>query len=146
MRLVPLSLRQANEFVRYYHRHHKAATGHKFSIAVSDGVKIRGVAIVGRPVSRHADDGATLEVNRLCTDGYKNACSFLYAAAWRAAKALGFTGIITYTLPEEGGASLRAAGWRFMGPAGGGSWSRENRERSDKHPLKEKVKWEMRNA
>lgn len=87
--------------------------------------------MVGRPVSRHLDDGLTLEVNRCCTDGTKNACSALYAASWRAAKALGYRRLITYTMPEEGGASLRGAGWRLLGLRGGGSWNCESRPRVD---------------
>lgn len=82
--IVPISLKEANQFVTDHHRHHRPVTGHKFSIAVPDGVGIVGVAIVGRPVSRYLDDGWTLEVTRLCTDGAKNACSMLYAAAWRS--------------------------------------------------------------
>lgn len=91
LEIVPMTLREANAFVEQNHRHHGATVGHKFSIGLSDGEKIVGVAIVGRPVSRHLDDGWTLEVNRLCTDGTRNACSMLYAAAWRAARAMGYT-------------------------------------------------------
>lgn len=140
--LVPISLRAANEFVSKLHRHHKATAGHKFSIAVTDGENIRGVAIVGRPVSRHEDDGLTIEVNRVCTDGAANACSMLYGAARRAAKAMGYRRAITYTLPGEGGVSLKASGWKLVGLAGGGSWNREKRARVDKHPTETKWKWE----
>ena len=102
--LIPVSLSQANDFVEQHHRHHKPVRGHKFSIGcITDG-RLATVAIVGRPVSRHLDDGFTLEVNRLCSDGTKNACSFLYAAAARAAKELGYRRIITYTLDTENGA------------------------------------------
>ena len=89
LELVPISLKEANEFVKRYHRHHKPVVGHKFSVAAAVNGAVVGVAIVGRPVSRYLDDGWTLEVNRLCTDGTKNACSFLYSAAWRAAKNMG---------------------------------------------------------
>lgn len=137
--LVPLSLRAANAFVLAHHRHHGPVQGGKFSLAVAldlgDGAgpehRIVGVAIVGRPVARHLDDGWTLEITRLCTDGTSNACSKLYAAACRAALALGYTRLITYTLPAEGGASLRASGWRLIGPRGGGNWNRERRPRQD---------------
>lgn len=137
--LVPLSLRAANAFVLAHHRHHRPVQGGKFSLAValdeSDGAapehRIVGVAIVGRPVARHLDDGRTLEVTRLCTDGTPNACSKLYAAACRAARALGYNRLITYTLPAEGGASLRASGWRLLGLRGGGNWNRERRPRQD---------------
>ena len=140
--LIPVPLKEANAFVTRLHRHHKAVKGHKFSIGLSvDGV-IVGVAIVGRPVSRHLDNGATLEVNRCCTDGTKNACSWLYAKAWRATQSIGYKKLVTYTLPEEGGSSLRGAGWKCLGKAGGGSWSSEGRPRVDLHPTQEKLRWE----
>ena len=115
LRLVPITLSDANRFVEAWHRHNKPVPGHKFSIGVADdeGV-LRGVAIVGRPVARAYDDGLTLEVNRSCTDGTPNANSMLYGAAWRAAKALGYCRLITYTQAEEGGSSLRAAGWTVL--------------------------------
>jgi hypothetical protein len=90
-----------------------------------------------------SDDGWTAEVTRLCTDGTPNACSMLYRAAWRAARSLGYRRLITYTLAEEGGASLRASGFTLLGEAGGGSWSRGNRPRVDKHPTQGKLKWEL---
>lgn len=98
LNLCPISLAEANAFVAQHHRHHRPVTGHKYSIACIDGEKIVGVAIVGRPVSRYLDDGWTLEVTRLCTDGTKNACSMLYAAAWRAARAMGYKRLVTYIL------------------------------------------------
>lgn len=104
--IVPIEFAEANEFVLRHHRHHKPCVGHKFSLAVSTEkpMLIVGVAIIGRPVARMADNGWTLEVNRCCTDGTKNACSILYAAAWRVAKGMGYRKLITYTLPSEGGA------------------------------------------
>ena len=90
LELVPISLKEANAFVQRHHRHHKPVVGHKFSVAAAVNGEIVGVTIVGRPVSRYLDDGWTLEVNRLCTDGTNNACSFLYAAAWRAARNMGY--------------------------------------------------------
>lgn len=142
LEIVPCSLAEANEFVRQHHRHHKPVPGAKFSIGVADDGEIVGVAIVGRPVARMLDDGFTLEVIRTCTTGAKNANSMLYGAAWRAARAMGYRRIGTYTLPEEGGASLRAAGWRCLGEAGGGSWSRASRPRVDLHPTQVKLRWE----
>lgn len=143
LRHVRVTLADANAFVADLHRHHKPVVGHLFSIgAVKDGVLV-GVAIVGRPVARLRDDGRTAEVTRLCTDGTKNACSFLYGCAARAAFALGFTRIGTYTLPDEGGASLRATGWKLIGERGGGEWSRPSREReTGKHPTQRKLLWE----
>jgi hypothetical protein len=129
--VVPLALSEANALVETLHRHHAPVVGHKFSIGAADGEKIVGAAIVGRPVSRHLDDGWTLEVNRCVTDGTRNACSLLYGAAWRAAKAMGYRRLITYTLPVEGGASLRAAGWTVVGLRGGGNWNVSSRPRVD---------------
>ena len=143
MRLVPINFSDANEFVRRSHRHHKPMQGCKFCIAVEKDSQIVAVAIVGRPVSRMLDNGWTLEVNRLASDGSKNTCSMLYRAAWRAALALGYLRLITYTLPEEGGASLRGSGFKLLGQAGGGSWSRTTRARVDKHPLQTKLLWEV---
>lgn len=142
LEITPINLDEANAFVVLHHRHHKPMSGAKFCLAVSDESGVRGVAIVGRPVSRMLDDGWVLEVNRCCTDGARNACSMLYSAAWRAARALGYRRLITYTLPEEGGASLRGAGWRVIGMAGGGAWSRQERPRVDTHPLQTKLCWE----
>jgi len=143
LEVVPIDLDDANEFVRRFHRHHKPVVGAKFAIAVATEERgICGVAIVGRPVSRMQDDGWTLEVTRTCTDGTKNANSCLYGAAWRAARALGYRRLITYTLPTESGASLRGAGWRLIGQAGGGSWSRPSRPRMDKHPTVRKLLWQ----
>lgn len=132
LQITPINLSEANAFVTKYHRHHKPVPGSKFSIAVSDETGlVRGVAIVGRPVARNSDDGWTLEVNRCCTDGARNACSMLYGASWKAAKALGYRRLITYTLPEEGGASLRGAGWSLIGLRGGGNWNVKSRPRID---------------
>ena len=141
--VTPINLAEANAFVCEHHRHHKPVPGAKFSLAVSDSEgRVRGVVIVGRPVARMSDNGWTLEVNRCCTDGSKNACSMLYGAAWRAAKALGYKRLVTYTLPEEGGTSLRAAGWKLLGEAGGGSWNRSSRPRIDTAPTQGKLAWE----
>jgi hypothetical protein len=143
LRVTPITLTEANEFVARHHRNHKPVVGHKFSIAVSDSNDdVRGVAIVGRPVARRLDNGWTLEVNRCCTDGTKNACSMLYGAAWRAAKALGYKKLITYTLPSEGGASLRASNWKLIGEAGGGNWNVKTRPRIDTEHQQIKLKWE----
>jgi len=113
--IVPLTFRDACEFIARHHRHHKPPTGAKFCIGVVDEAKaLRGVATVGRPVARAFDDGFTAEVNRSCTDGCKNANSFLYAACWRISRDMGYRRLITYTQEGETGASLRAAGWRIV--------------------------------
>lgn len=146
--VTPIGLDEANAMVATMHRHHAPVPGCKFCVAVSDqDGKVRGVAIVGRPVARHLDDGWTLEVNRCCTDGAKNACSMLYGSAWRAAKALGYSRLITYTLPDEGGASLRAAGWKLLGSRGrpgGRNWNTPSRPRIDVDEMLrgQKLLWE----
>ena len=108
--LQPITLREANAFVAQHHRHHPPARGCVCAVAVNDGTAVRGVAIVGRPKARMLQDGFTAEVVRVATDGAHNACSMLYGACWRACRALGYRRLVTYTLPEEGGGSLRAAG------------------------------------
>jgi hypothetical protein len=132
-RLVPVSFKDACGFVEMWHRHHQAPVGHKFSIGAAVGETLVGVAMVGRPVARHFDDGLTLEVNRTATDGTANVNSLLYGAAWRAAKALGYRRLITYTQEGESGSSLRAAGWKVLAqrpPTSG--WSAPSRPREDR--------------
>lgn len=146
LRVVPCELDEANAFVKQHHRHHGTVQGHRFSLAVADEEdSVRGVAIVGRPTARLLDDGLTLEVTRLATDGCPNACSALYAAAWRAARALGYLRLVTFILDSEPGTSLAAAGWRCVGRAGGGTLDRPGcgRPRVDKHPTQGKFRWEM---
>lgn len=140
--IVPIKLSEACEFVKRHHRHHKPPVGHICSVAVAEGEKIVGVAIIGRPVSRMLDTGLIAEVTRLCTDGTKNACSMLYATAWRAARALGYKKLITYILSEESGTSLKASGWKCVGECGGGNWSCKSRPRIDMHPTQTKFRWE----
>jgi hypothetical protein len=141
--IVPLPLDEANAFVRQHHRHHQPVVGHKFSLGVADeGGAIRGVAIVGRPVARRLDNGLTLEVNRVATDGCPNACSALYGACRRATFALGYRRLITYILVSEPGTSLKAAGWKCLGERGGLRWTGERRPAVDKHPAQMKLLWE----
>ena len=142
LKLIPISLADANAFVAEHHRHHKPVRGHKFSLGCEQDGTLVGVAIVGRPVSRYLDDGTTLEVNRLCTTGERNACSFLYGAAARAAKALGYQKIITYTLDTEPGVSLRAAGWSCTGIAVGKRWTGVRCPKEDLYPAQMKLRYE----
>lgn len=143
LHVLPLPLDEANAFVVQYHRHHGTVIGHKFSLGVADDDgTVRGAAIVGRPVARRRDDGLTLEVTRLVTDGCPNACSALYAAAWRAAKALGYQRLGTYILDTEPGTSLTAAGWKCVGKTTGRSWNVPSRPRVDKTPLQGRLLWE----
>lgn len=118
LRLIPMSLKAANAFVNAHHRHHRAVTGHKFSIGCEQGGRLVGVVIAGRPVSRYLDDGVTLEVTRLCTTGEKNVCSMLYSAA------------------------ARAAGWSCTGPAGGTCWTGKRRPAVQHYPAEMKLRYE----
>lgn len=145
LKITPIHFKEACEFVSNHHRHHKKPIGHKFSISVcNEQNQIVGVCIVGRPVSRHLDNGWTLEVTRLATDGTNNACSCLYSAAWRVAKHMGYKRLITYILDTEPGTSLSAANWKCVGEAGGGSWNCKTRPRIDKHPTQKKLLFEAR--
>jgi hypothetical protein len=132
---VPMDLEGANEFIRRHHRHHQPLLFHKFSIGAAFGPDLVGVVMINRPVSRIRDNGETLEVCRLCTDGTKNACSFLYGAAARAAFALGYRRIGTYIRADELGTSLVAANWRLIGETAAETWDRPNRPRKDKTDL-----------
>lgn len=131
--LHPVTLAEAQAYIRLHHRHHTPPVGHRFSIGVADDDgTVRGVVIVGRPVARHYDDGLTAEVTRCCTDGTPHAPSMLYGAAWRAARALGYRRLITYTRGDESGSSLRGAGWSVIAerpPRPG--WSCASRPRVD---------------
>lgn len=141
LEIRPCDFQMARNFVAENHRHNKPPVGHKFSIACYDGDRLCGVAMVGRPISRYLDDGLTLEVNRCCTDGTRNACSMLYGAAWRAAKALGYKRIFTYTRQSELGASLRAAGWVCDGKAGGTHWTGQRYEQAEIALDELKLRW-----
>jgi len=141
--IVPCNQAEAKAFVKQFHRHHKPPVGSIFQLACADGDNIVGVAIVGRPVSRMLDDGWTAEVTRLATDGTKNACSKLYAACWRAARAMGYRKLVTYILENESGTSCIASGWKCVAKTQGGSWSCQSRPRVDKHPLQMKLRFEV---
>ena len=131
LHIAPVRFRAAAAFVADWHRHNGVPIGALFCLGVADdGQVLHGVAIVGRPLARMFDDGQTAEVARCCTDGTEHACSMLYGAAWRAAKAMGYTRLITYTRASEGGASLRGAGWRVTAQRRAHpGWSRPSRPR-----------------
>ncbi len=145
LRLCPLTLKQVNALIETLHRHHRPVVGHRFSIGVmdADGI-LHGGCVIGRPVSRELDQYVIAEVTRLVTDGTKNSCSMLYAAAARAAEAMGFTKIQTYILDTEPGTSLKAAGWEFEQFTAGGDWnhstSRAGTRRTDQ-PMCRKQRW-----
>lgn len=142
MKIVPLTLRQANELVGQLHRHHKPCQGHRFSIGAEKGGQLVGAAIIGRPVGRKNPQYEWCEVTRLVTDGTRNACSKLYGSAARIAREMGFTRIQTFILDEELGTSLRAAGWVFDGTSDGGDWNQPSRggRRTDQ-PQQPKQRW-----
>jgi hypothetical protein len=143
LRLVPLTLREANTFVAENHRHSHPTVGHKFSVGAAVGERLVGVAIAGRPVARGRDDGMTLEVLRVCTidNAPGNSCSLLYGACCRAGRALGYERAISYTLAIESGASLRAAGFRVLCQVPAKSWNAPSRPRQDRHRLCPRICW-----
>lgn len=141
LELVHLELAEANDFVADLHRHHKPDRGHRFSIGAVNGDILVGVAIVGRPKARGCDYKTTVEVTRLCTNGHKNACSFLYGRAARAADALGYEKIQTYILSSEPGTSLLAVGWTLEAVTAGGAWKHSSGPRANDHPLEPKQRW-----
>ena len=115
LRICPITFADACVLVAAHHRHHQPPAGHKFSIGLAKGDELVGAIIVGRPVARAFDDGLTLEATRsVVVDDTPNGNSMLYGAAWRAAKALGYRRLVTYTQDGESGSSLRAAGWRVV--------------------------------
>lgn len=142
MNIAPITLKQANAFVGDNHRHHKPTIGHKWSIGLVKDDQLIGVAIIGRPVSRHSDNGFTAEVTRLCTNGTPNACSKLYGASARIAKEMGYTKIQSYILDVEDGTSLKASGWIMEAKTAGGQWIRNDGivNRTDQ-PITAKQRW-----
>lgn len=144
MNACPLTIRAANEMVAAWHRHHRPVHGALFAIGMEHDGQIVGAAIVGRPVARMLQDGRTAEVVRCVTDGTKNACSALYAACWRAWRAMGGQRLVTYTLATEPGSSLRAAGWRSLYSTKGrpGGWNVPSRPRNS-GPQAPKTLWEV---
>lgn len=145
LKVLPLTLKQANELVASLHRHHKPAQGHRFSIGCEDENGVHGAAICGRPVARGCDPYRTLEVVRLVTDGTPNACSILYATAARIAKDMGFHKIQTYILASEPGTSLKASGWVFAATTAGGNWNHSKANKGTRRidqPMESKSRWE----
>lgn len=140
MRIIPITFRYAQQFIKEKHRHNPNVVGCKFAIGcVDDGVLV-GVAVCGRPVSRYLDDGETLEINRVCTNGSRNACSMLYGASCRIAKEMGYRKVITYTLASEDGASVKASNFICDGEAGGTHWTGV-RDKGQQIPKEMKVRW-----
>ena len=149
-----MEFKEAQLFVERFHRHHAPVVRDKYRIAAEEDGVIHGVIQVGRPVARRLCDGKTLEVTRLCTDGFPNTCSFLYSRAARIAKEMGYKKIITYILESENGASLKASGWHLDAENGGGlTWNVPSRPRNQyaqlsmfndrerKYPAEKKQRW-----
>ena len=147
---VPINLAEANQFIASFHRHNKPVRGWRFGMGASDGEKLCGVAVVSRPIARalQSQGPGIAEVTRCCVvpDAPLGTCSFLYAACWRAWRAMGGTRLVTYTLQSETGASLRGAGWRIVAElpgATGRAW--QNRAGREWQPVtgQDKIRWEM---
>lgn len=140
----PLELKEANIMIHRWHRHHKEVVGHRFSIGVYDTKtkQFVGAAVVGRPVARLTNHREILEVTRLVTDGTKNACSILYAAAARVGREMGYMKIQTFILADETGTSLKASGWDIEDDncGGGLGWHSRQGRRNDQ-PVCKKQKW-----
>lgn len=142
MKAIPIELKDANEFVKMWHRHHDPVYRDKFRLAcIADDGHLCGVVQAARPVSRHLDDGKTVEVVRCCTDGTYNACSFLYSRIAKIAKEMGYSKIITYILDSETGASLKASGWQKEMDIKGHNWNCPSRPRKTKAPTCNKQRW-----
>ena len=144
--ICPITLRAAQAFVREHHRHNDPPHGHKFSIGLADNDRLIGVVTVGQPIARAQMDGYTAEVTRCCVlDDQRNANSKLYAAAIRAAFAMGYRRVITYTLPSESGASLKAVGFRVDGitqyNANGWNMPGRPRKQPERYPAGPKKRW-----
>jgi hypothetical protein len=153
MTIVPVTIREANEFVEAFHRHNGRTSrdGGKFAIGLSEGGRMVGVAIVGNPVSATLMDGYTAEVLRTCTNSEAGlgAVSKLYAACWRAWKAMGGKKLVTYTLQTESGSSLRGADWKVVGEVkaqkeGGLVWRKKDHLDREWQPVygQQKFRWE----
>lgn len=140
MEIRPITFKKACDFINAHHRHHRATVGCKFCLSLWDGDRLVGVAVCGRPVARRLDDGTVCKINRLCTDGTRNACSMLYGACCRVAKAMGYKRVITYILESENGASLKASNFVCEGVAGGTHWTGE-RDRGQDIPRELKTRW-----
>ena len=151
--IKPISLRDANKFLIQHHRHHKAVVGCKFAISIRQNDIIKGVAICSRPVSRHIDDGNTLEISRVCVQDFVNVCSMLYGACARIAKYMGYSKIQTYILVSEPGISLKASGWLMEADnVGGKQWNSSGKMKrtntnvdlfgtEEKYPSELKQRW-----
>lgn len=141
MKIRPITFHEACEFISRHHRHSRPTVGCKFCIGLFDNAEMVGCAVCGRPVARRLDDGLTVEINRLCTDGTRNACSMLYGAACRVAKAMGYEKAVTFTLMSENGASLKASGFTLEAENCGGIKWTGPRDKGQDLPKENKKRW-----
>lgn len=142
-KVIPITLKEANQFVDKFHRHNKKSAGHKFSIGLKEEDELIGVAIGSRPVARLLDDGETLEIVRVCIiEGKKNACSMLYARMTKIAMLMGYDRVITYTLEREAQSSMKAIGAVIEKEHIQNTWNRPNRKRTEQEVFREpKIRW-----
>lgn len=141
MKAMPIERKDAAALIAALHRHHEPVMRDKYRVAAWHDGQVVGVVQVGNPVARALCDGKTLEVVRLCTDGTKNACSFLYGAAARIAREMGYSKIITYILDTEDGTSLKASGWTKEADIRGHAWGCPSRPRQTTAPTCDKQRW-----
>lgn len=141
--LTPITLREANAYLADHHRHSKPVRGQKLAVGLTDGEALRGVAVWGRPISRVIQENpSAMEILRVCTDGVRNGCSKLYAACCWAGKGAGYAPAVTYTLASEGGASLRAAGFKPVAEVSDRQWDCPSRPRAERDLVGDKIRWE----
>lgn len=146
LQIVPISIKQANEYVAKWHRHNSPVRIARFALAVQgeDG-NIHAVGIVGLPLARALMDGYIVEILRVASDGTRNTCSMLYGNCRKAAFALGFNRVITYNLHTESGASLKAAGFQLVcTTAGGKTWQNRPGRKHQQVVFSEKNRWESK--
>ena len=141
LKIKPITIKNAKEFVKQHHRHNIPPIGGQFAISCYSDDTLCGVAICGHPVARKLCDGGTLEIYRCCTDGTRNTCTKLYGAVLRIAKNMGYNRVITYTLQSENGAPLKASNFTFEGEAGGLQWTGERKRNYYVAPEEMKNRW-----
>jgi len=142
---VPITIKEARVFLDLWHRRRKTCHAARFAVAVAGDGVLRGVAFCGNPVSTMlARDGQYLEVLRNATDGTPNACSRLQSVVDRVARAMGYEMLVTYTDPDEGGASLKACGWQGPTLTKGGTRTNRPGRKQTKEP--KRWRWTRRVA
>jgi hypothetical protein len=142
LELVPVTLAEAKLFIAVVHRHNPKVVGARSCVGAAENGEMVGVALVGRPVNKHLDDGWTAEITRVANEaGYKNACSFLFNAASKLARSMGYRRCFTYNQKRESGSSLRALGWKVLYDIRGRSWNTPSRPRMDKHTIEDRQMW-----